>query len=257
MYNNHINERKLRRKGGEVPMKKSVVIILIVVLIIAVVLGITTCGKNKEEPTKEVAVATEAPTPAPATPAPTEAPKEESAPAYTDALAKIRALLNEGKYYEAAQAIAACRETYPESAAECDELWEQIRLALADRRPESGELERTFKYFGGNRIEISSESGDVDMTVTARNGEGYARYYVREGETASFYLPCYSFDVNYKVGDIWFDDEIGFGEFCEESYVNGPTFKYADVPGWVIFHFAEGNPEVQSVRDNIVPARGY
>ena len=48
LYNNHINERKLRRKRGEAPMKKSVVIILIVVLIIAVVLGITRKSRRRK-----------------------------------------------------------------------------------------------------------------------------------------------------------------------------------------------------------------
>ncbi len=251
-------------------MKKSWIILLIVLLIIAVILAFTTCGKNKsaEEPTKELSTATEAP----AAPAPTEAPakaeepakteepapakEEPAAPSYAAALEEIGSLIDSGSYYEAAQAIAACRETYPESAAECDALWQQIKDALAENRPETGMLERSFLYQGGNRVTISSESGDVDLTVTGRHREGYARYYIREGESVSFYLPCYRFDVDYTTGDIWFDDEIGFGEFGEaHSYEDGLHFRYKEVPGWVIFHFAEGNPEVQSFVENIVPTR--
>ena len=233
-------------------MKKGLIVVLVLVLIVGIVLALTMCGKKTEEPTKEIA-ATEAPKPTEA-PKATEAPKpEEPAPAaYADALAEIRKLIDAGEYYPAAQAVAACRETYPEAGAECDALWQEIKEAVADRRPETGEMERTFRYQGGNRVEISSASGDVDMTVTGLDGQGSARYYVREGESVSFYLPCYRFSVDYKVGDIWFDDEIGFGEFCEEN--NGSlVFRYAEQPGWVIFHFAEGDPAVQITGDRIVP----
>ncbi len=238
-------------------MKKTWIIILIAVLIIAVIIGVTTCGKNKpaEEPTKEVA-ATEAPAkPAPTpTEAPVKAEEPAPAPAYTDALEEIRSLIAEGKYYEAAQAVVACRETYPEAAEECDALWEQIKQDLADRRPETGVMERTFRYQGGNRIEISSEAKDVELTVTSLEGHGYARYYIREGESVTFYLPCYRFSATYNVGEIWFDDEIGFGEFCENRTLDGGLrFKYSDVPGWVVFHFIQGNPDVQVRGENIVP----
>ena len=58
------------------------------------------------------------------------------------------------------------------------------------------------------------------------------------------------------MGEIWFDDEIGFGEFCETRTLDGGLrFKYADIPGWVIFHFIEGNPDVQVEGENIVPFR--
>ncbi len=42
---------------------------------------------------------------------------------------------------------------------------------------------------------------------------GIARCCCREGESVNFYVPCCSFDVDYAKGDIWFDDEIGSGEF--------------------------------------------
>lgn len=234
-------------------MKKGLIVVLVLVLIVGIVLALTTCGKKTEEPTKEITV-TEAPKPTEA-PKASEAPKPaEPAPAaYADALDEIQKLIDAGEYYPAAQAVAACRETYPEAGAECDALWQKIKEAVADRRPETGERERTFRYQGGNRVEISSASGDVDLTVTGQDGQGSARYYVREGESVSFYLPCYRFNVAYKVGDIWFDDEIGFGEFCEENS-DSLAFRYAEQPGWVIFHFAEGDPAVQVTGDRIVPS---
>ena len=236
---------------------KTWIYVLVAVLVVAIILAFTTCGKNKpaEEPVKAVSTAAPA-TPAPTkAPAPTEAPKaEEPAPSYAAALEEIKALINSGKYYEAAQAIVACRESWPESAAECDALWQQIKEALADKRPETGEMERTFLYQGGNIVKITSDEGDIDLTITSRSGHGYARYYVREGESVEFYVPCYGFDVDYTKGDIWFDDEIGFGEFGEPgSYEEGLRFVYTEVPCWVIFHFAEGNPEVQNFGDRIVP----
>ena len=239
-------------------MKKTWIIVLVVVLSVAVILTLTACGKKPaEEPAKEVP-ATAAPTPAP-TPAPTEAPapkaEEPAAPAYAAALEEIKGLTAGEQYYDAAKAIVACREKWPESASECDALWQQIKDALADKRPETGEMERTFKYQGGNIVSISSDSGDIDLTITSRGGHGTARYYVREGETANFYVPCYGFDVDYTRGDIWFDDEIGFGEFGESaSYPDGLEFRYMEIPSWVLFHFAEGNPEVQNIADRIVPS---
>ena len=42
---------------------------------------------------------------------------------------------------------------------------------------------------------------------------GIARCCCREGETVNNYVPCCGFDVDCAKGDIWFDDEIGSGEF--------------------------------------------
>lgn len=238
-------------------MKKTWIIVLVVVLSVAVILALTGCGKKPaEEPAKEVP-ATEAPAPTKA-PAPTEAPapkaEEPAAPAYAASLEEIKGLIASEEYYDAAKAVVACREKWPESASECDAMWQQIKDALADKRPETGEMERSFQYQGGNIVSISSDSGDIDLTITSRGGHGSARYYVREGETVNFYVPCYGFDVDYTKGDIWFDDEIGFGEFGESSsYPDGLQFRYTEVPSWVLFHFAEGNPEVQNIADRIVP----
>ena len=240
-------------------MKKTWIIVLVVVLSVAVILALTGCGKKPaEEPAKEVP-ATEAPAPTKA-PAPTEAPapkaEEPAAPAYAASLEEIKGLIAGEEYYDAAKAVVACREKWPESASECDAMWQQIKDALADKRPETGEMERTFQYQGGNIVSITSDSGDIDLTITSRGGHGSARYYVREGETVNFYVPCYSFDVDYTKGDIWFDDEIGFGEFGESSsYPDGLEFRYMEIPSWVLFHFAEGNPEVQNIADRIVPTR--
>ena len=235
-------------------MKKTWIIVLVVVLSVAVILTLTGCGKKPaEEPAKEVPA-----TAAPATPKPTEAPapkaEEPAAPAYAASLEEIKGLIAGEEYYDAAKAIVVCREKWTESASECDALWQQIKDALADKRPETGEMERSFQYQGGNIVSISSDSGDIDLTITSRGGHGSARYYVREGETVNFYVPCYGFDVDYTKGDIWFDDEIGFGEFGESSsYPDGLQFRYTEVPSWVLFHFAEGNPEVQNIADRIVP----
>ena len=240
-------------------MKKTWIIVLVVVLSVAVILALSGCGKKPaEEPAKEVPA-----TAAPATPKPTEAPKEPkepekpaepAAPAYAASVEEIKGLIAGEQYYDAAKAIVVCREKWTESASECDALWQQIKDALADKRPETGEKERSFQYQGGNIVSISSDSGDIDLTITSRGGHGTARYYVREGETANFYVPCYSFDVDYTKGDIWFDDEIGFGEFGESaSYPDGLQFRYMEVPSRVLFHFAEGNPEVQNIADRIVP----
>ena len=122
------------------------------------------------------------------------------------------------------------------------------RLYYYREKKETGELERSFRYQGGNMINITSEEGDVELKLTSPNAPGVARYYIREGETASFYLPCYKYDVEYTRGDIWFDDEIGFGEFGEtHEYENGLRFKYSDEITWVIFYTMHGNPETQSI----------
>ena len=240
-------------------MKRSWIIILAVVLVIAFILPLSACGKGKtaEAPATAApataAPATPAPTAKPAAPAATAAPAAPAAPAYADALEEIKAQIGNGEYYDAAKAVVACRETWPEASSECDELWQQIKDALADKRPETGLMERTYQYQGGNLVKISSEHGDIDLTITGKNKQGYARYYIREGESTEFYVPCYKFDVDYTEGEIWFDDEIGFGEFGEEgSYEDGLHFRYAEVPGWVIFHFAEGNPDVQAIGDRIL-----
>ena len=49
------------------------------------------------------------------------------------------------------------------------------------------------------------------------------RFYVRQGDTSEVYLPSSYYRVIIKQGDVWFGDEIGFGELCESSDFGGDT----------------------------------
>ena len=49
------------------------------------------------------------------------------------------------------------------------------------------------------------------------------RFSVRLGETSEIYLPSSHYYVLMKTGDIWFDDDIGFGELGEQDDFDGDT----------------------------------
>ena len=148
------------------------------------------------------------------TPTPTPEPKDE----WKEELDAARELMNDGNYHDAAVKIVVCYNTYPDSQDECLELLSEIKRTLADVEPKTGELERTIVYQGGHEVHITAQSGPVEMTITnVHQPSQYVRFYVRQGETSLIYLVSGTYEVKYKVGLIWFNDTIGFGDLCNEK----------------------------------------
>jgi hypothetical protein len=144
----------------------------------------------------------------------------------------------EEKYYESIQAIDACLQEFPDSkkAEECSELATQIEKKLSDIEPDNGEtLERTFKYQGSCILRAFAENGPAEITVKNKeNPEEFVRFYVKEGETAEINLTGGTFIIEYKIGHIWFNDDIGFGEFCYEgNFDEDFTFEIETDNAWI------------------------
>ena len=123
---------------------------------------------------------------------------------------------------DAAAALAArdCAENYPSLWDECDEILEKIADKLKDKEPETGELERHFPFYGMNCVHATAESWPFEMTITdVENPSQFVRFYVRKGDTSEIYLPSSHYYVTISTGDIWFGDDIGFGELGEKPGV--------------------------------------
>ena len=157
-------------------------------------------------------------TPAPEeTPEPTPEPTPDPEAEALAAAEAARAKLDAGDYYAAALDAKACMEGYPDSeaAGACQEILDDIRSALADKEPKTGELERHFQYQGGNEVHAMALSGPLEMTITDKDHpEHFVRFYVRQGNVSEIYLPAGDYIVSYKLGEIWFGDDIGFGDLC-------------------------------------------
>ena len=141
-----------------------------------------------------------------------------------DVLAEVQAIFDGGEYYAAALAARDCAENYPTLWDECDEILEQIADKLEGKEPKTGELERHFPFYGMNCVRATAESGPFEMTITDVDNPGlFVRFYVREGETSEVYLPSSHYYVTITTGEIWFDDNIGFGELGESDDFDGDT----------------------------------
>ena len=193
----------VKPKKAEEKQKSSLLIAIVSLVVVAFVVGFA-AGGGKSEVDKTREENTEAET--------------ISAPDYS---AQAEAYLANGNYYEAMKIIDTCWTECPEStqAEECDELALQIEEKLLANEPENGEtLERTFQYQGSCVLRTIAQSGPAEITVRDKeNPEEFVRFYVREGESAEINLTGGLYVIEYKIGYLWFNDEIGFGEFCYED----------------------------------------
>ena len=150
---------------------------------------------------------------------------------------EARAKFDAGDTYEAALLAKTCQDENPDSSAAeaCDELLAEIREALADQEPKTGELERTFQIQGRHTARVTAASGAIVMTVAdSKKPSDFVRFYIRQGETSEVYLPAGVFDVDFTIGDIWFDDTVGFGELGESySFSSLLEFEADGDSAWV------------------------
>ena len=189
--------------------------------------------ESKPESTAEPAS-----TPKPASaPKPTSTPKPTADPSQA-ALKNIRSLLDQKKYYAAVQALDKCYENYPQAEGECDALLDKLLEAVAAKRPQTGELERTLQYQGRNELRIHAESGDVHITGRDKKTGQYVSYYIREGDSAVIYFPGGTYDLEVEVGNYWFDNVNGFGEYCDSDSTE-LDFKYKDDGTWTSYTWYE------------------
>ncbi len=148
---------------------------------------------------------------------------------------KAEKLMEEGEYYEAAKILTECSEAHPDAKDTCEADLEKIRKALAGKEPQTGELERTIQYQGAHEVRLTAWSGPLEVTIKdVDHPNQYVRFYVRHYETSLIYLVSGTYEISYKIGSIWFGDEIGFGELCTE----GGYKDYLDVHtkqegGWI------------------------
>ena len=141
--------------------------------------------------------------------------------------------MSSGDYHSAVGELIACEDATDDSSiiSECEDMLAQIMSALKSVEPATGtELERTFRYQGGGEYHVTAESGPVEVTVTdIDNSAQYVRFYVRQGETAIINLPAGRYSVSYNVGYIWFNDRIGFGDYCSHYTIDGEiTYEVKD-----------------------------
>lgn len=171
----------------------------------------------------------------------TSEPEQSSAPtplsAQEEYLAAAQKYFDEGEYYLAYDAaMNSQNEADADICERSEELIEQIRDAVAENEPENGEeLERSFSVSGGGQLRISAQSGPLEMLVEDNdNPKQYVRFYVRHGETGNVYLPGGSYTVTCKLGNIWFDDETGFGEYYDYLALEDPlVFEFNMTGGWI------------------------
>lgn len=158
-------------------------------------------------------------------------------------LAEIQAIFDGGEYYTAALAARDCAEDFPELWDECDEILEKIADKLKDKEPETGELERHFPFYGMNCVHATAESWPFEMTITdVDNPSQFVRFYVRKGDTSEIYLPSSHYYVTIATGDIWFGDDIGFGELGESDDFDGDTLDMTSRAQGNTISYHEWNP---------------
>lgn len=143
-----------------------------------------------------------------------------------------------GDYHSAVGELIACEDATDDDSiiSECEDMLAQIKSTLKSGEPATGtELERTFQYQGGGEYHVTAESGPVEVTVTdLDNSVQHVRFYVREGETAIIYLPAGRYSVSYNVGYIWFNDRIGFGDYCSHYTIDGEmTYEVKSDNAWI------------------------
>lgn len=160
-----------------------------------------------------------------------------------EALAEVQAIFDGGEYYTAALAARDCAENYPDVWDECDEILEKIADKLKDKEPETGELERHFPFYGMNRVHATAKNWPFEMTITDVEDPGlFVRFYVRKGDTSEIYLPSSHYYVTISTGDIWFGDDIGFGELGESDDLDGITLDMTSRAQGNTISYHEWNP---------------
>ena len=160
-----------------------------------------------------------------------------------EVLAEVQAIFDGGDYYAAALAARDCEENYPSLWDECDEILEKIADKLKDKEPETGELERHFPFYGMNCVHATAESWPFEMTITdVENPSQFVRFYVRKGDTSEIYLPSSHYYVTISTGDIWFGDDIGFGELGESDDFDGDTLDMTSRAQGNTISYHEWNP---------------
>ena len=160
-----------------------------------------------------------------------------------EALAEVQAIFDGGEYYTAALAARDCAENYPDIWDECDEILEKIADKLKDKEPETGELERHFPFYGMNRVHATAKNWPFEMTITDVEDPGlFVRFYVRKGDTSEIYLPSSHYYVTISTGDIWFGDDIGFGELGESDDLDGITLDMTSRAQGNTISYHEWNP---------------
>ena len=160
-----------------------------------------------------------------------------------DVLAEVQAIFDGGEYYAAALAARDCAENYPDVWDECDEILEKIADKLKDKEPETGELERHFPFYGMNRVHATAKNWPFEMTITDVEDPGlFVRFYVRKGDTSEIYLPSSHYNVTLTTGDIWFGDDIGFGELGESDDLDGITLDMTSRAQGNTISYHEWNP---------------
>ena len=160
-----------------------------------------------------------------------------SKPTADAVISDVKKLIEDKKYYDAALKCNDGLEDYPASKKEFSDLWDQIAEACEKDLPKTGELQRTFQYQGGNELNLTAKSGNVEMLVRDVSSKEIVRFFIRENETIKVYVPAGEFELSYKVGDIWFDDTNGFGDFCDSfDYSEHLIFPYTSEGGWVTYY---------------------
>ena len=160
-----------------------------------------------------------------------------------EALAEVQDIFDGGEYYAAALAARDCAENNPDVWDECDEILEKIADKLKDKEPETGELERHFPFYGMNCVHATAESWPFEMTITdVENSSQFVRFYVRKGDTSEIYLPSSHYYVTITTGDIWFGDDIGFGELGESDDFDGDTLDMTSRAKGNTISYHEWNP---------------
>ncbi len=162
-------------------------------------------------------------------------PSGKEAASYVE---KAKTLINIRDYHGAMKAIDACRTHYPNSkaAAECDLLVLQIEEAVKNYEPKNGTtLERTFQYMGSSVLRVTAKSGPVTVTISEKKDpSAHVTMYVRKGQTAELTVTGGTYRVDYNIGYLWFNDKIGFGDFCERgSFQDDFVFKIETVGTWI------------------------
>ncbi len=154
-------------------------------------------------------------------------------------LEEVRSLIEAGKMYDAALACDEGYDDYPEYEDDFLALWEEIADTCEKNMPKTQELERTFQFQGGNDLTIDAESGNAEVTIRdlSSKGKPYSRVFVRSGDSITVNLPSGEYEISYKVGDIWFNDKVGFGDFCEEYDLDETLdIPYTSSGGWVTYY---------------------
>ncbi len=151
---------------------------------------------------------------------------------------RARSYMKTGHYHNAMKAIYECYDEVPgsRSNSECEEIIDEIRKALKNNEPQNGkQLARTFQYMGGCILNVTAQSGSMVVRIyDKKNPSAYCEFYVRKGKSAETSVTAGTYRISYKIGDLWFNDNIGFGDFCEEgSFEEDFVFKNTTDNAWI------------------------